>query len=105
MSVIYAMSDIHGCVKEFEAKLRLTDLGGNNRLILLGDYIDYGHQSGRVLQTINNLQHPSGQERVRTRVWRFLRDGRNGRIYVSGLSIGGETKMGHRCRGHVPMHR
>lgn len=64
MSVIYAMSDIHGCVKEFEAKLRLTDLGGNNRLILLGDYIDYGHQSGRVMEIVYGLQQECGRDKV-----------------------------------------
>ena len=40
--MIYAMSDIHGCCKVFQEMLGLIDLDGDNRLILLGDYIDYG---------------------------------------------------------------
>jgi serine/threonine protein phosphatase 1 len=40
--MIYAMSDIHGCLDELEAKMKFVNLNGDNQLILLGDYIDYG---------------------------------------------------------------
>ena len=45
---IYAMSDIHGCLEEFNHALSLVDLSGDNRLILLGDYI-HGPDSYGVL--------------------------------------------------------
>ena len=38
--MIYAMSDIHGCIEELEKKMELVDLSGENRIIFLGDYID-----------------------------------------------------------------
>ena len=36
---IYAMSDIHGYLQEFENALSKVDFEGDNILILLGDYI------------------------------------------------------------------
>lgn len=40
--MIYAMSDIHGCIEELKEKMMEVDLRGENRLIFLGDYLDYG---------------------------------------------------------------
>ena len=62
--MIYAMSDIHGCIEELEKKMALVDLGGDNRIIFLGDYIDYGRNSGPVLRYINDLQQRYGGEKV-----------------------------------------
>ena len=47
---IFAMSDIHGCLQEFEAALELVDLSGDNKSILLGDYIHSGADSYGVLK-------------------------------------------------------
>jgi len=33
--IIYAMSDIHGCLDAFEYALSLVDLSGDNKLVLL----------------------------------------------------------------------
>ena len=62
--MIYAMSDIHGCIDELEKKMELVDLGENNRIIFLGDYIDYGDSSCQVLQYIWQLQKRYGDKRV-----------------------------------------
>lgn len=62
--MIYAMSDIHGCIDELEKKMELVDLSGNNRIIFLGDYIDYGRNSGQVLRYIYDLQQRYGKENV-----------------------------------------
>ena len=63
MSYIYAMSDIHGCLDAFEYALSLVDFFGDNKLILLGDYIhepdDYG-----VLDKIIQLQDKYGSDKV-----------------------------------------
>ena len=40
--MIYAMSDIHGCIEELQKQMEQVDLSGKNRIIFLGDYIDYG---------------------------------------------------------------
>lgn len=50
MSKIYAMSDIHGCLMEFEEALSLVDLTGDNKLVLLGDYIHGGPDPFGVLK-------------------------------------------------------
>ena len=56
MALIYAMSDIHGYYDLMEENLKLVDLENKeNKLILLGDYIDYGPDSSRVLYKIKDL--------------------------------------------------
>ena len=60
---IYAMSDIHGCLEEFNSALSLVDLSGDNRLILLGDYI-HGPDSYGELDRIMGLQRKYGSEKV-----------------------------------------
>lgn len=60
---IYAMSDIHGYLKEFEYALSKIDLSGENKLILLGDYI-HGPDSYGVLDRIMGLQEKYGTEKV-----------------------------------------
>lgn len=61
---IYAMSDIHGCLQEFEAALELVDLSGDNKLILLGDYIHSGADSYGVLKKIISLQRKYGNDKI-----------------------------------------
>ena len=48
--VIYAMSDIHGCMEELKKQMEYVDLSGENRIVFLGDYIDYGDCSCQVLR-------------------------------------------------------
>lgn len=60
---LYAVSDIHGCLDEFNRALSLVDLSGDNRLILLGDYI-HGPDSYGVLDRIMGLQRKYGSEKV-----------------------------------------
>ena len=62
--MIYAMSDIHGCLEQLKEKMTLVDLQGNNKLLFLGDYIDYGPQSGQVLRYIYELQKQYGNDKV-----------------------------------------
>lgn len=61
---IYAMSDIHGCLQEFETALEMIDLSGDNKLILLGDYIHSGADSYGVLRKIMSLQQKYGANKV-----------------------------------------
>lgn len=61
---IFSMSDIHGCLQEFEAALEMIDLSGENKLILLGDYIHSGADSYGVLRKIMSLQQKYGSEKV-----------------------------------------
>ncbi len=69
MKKIYCMSDIHGCCREFQRRLeQLGDLqtikNGEDALILLGDYIDGGPESGKVLRLIFDLQAAYGREKI-----------------------------------------
>ena len=61
---IYAMSDIHGCIDEFNNALKLIDLEATNTmLILLGDYI-HGGDSIAVLDKVIELQKQYGDQKV-----------------------------------------
>lgn len=62
--MIYAMSDIHGCINELKTNMQFVELSGDNKLIFLGDYIDYGRESYKVLRFIKNLQEEYGKEKV-----------------------------------------
>ena len=62
--MIYAMSDIHGCIDALEDRLKQVDVSGDNNIVFLGDYIDYGPQSCRVLERIFSLQQEYGDEKV-----------------------------------------
>ena len=47
---LIAVGDIHGCYKEFEDLLDKLDLRKDDRLVLLGDLINRGPDSGRVVE-------------------------------------------------------
>lgn len=56
MPLIYAVSDIHACLKAFEEALELINLGDKeNQLVLCGDYMDYGTQSCEVMYRVKVL--------------------------------------------------
>ena len=55
--MIYAMSDIHGCLAPLNTALETVDLrDGRSKLILLGAYCDRGPDSLQVFETIMRLQ-------------------------------------------------
>lgn len=65
---IYCMSDIHGCIAEFEYALSLIDEQLNRpdtRLLLLGDYV-HGPDSYAVLDKIISLQSKWGCDKIMT---------------------------------------
>lgn len=61
---IYAMSDIHGCLDALKNKLELIDLSGDNKIVFLGDYIDYGSESCQVLRYLYDFQREHGLNKV-----------------------------------------
>jgi predicted MPP superfamily phosphohydrolase len=52
----FAISDIHGCAKTFEALLNRIAFSKEDVLYLLGDYVDRGPDSKGVIDSILNLQ-------------------------------------------------
>lgn len=56
MSRTFAISDIHGCLKQFKALVSKLGLKKEDTLILLGDYIDRGEDSKGVLDYIAELK-------------------------------------------------
>ena len=65
--MILAISDIHSCYDLFMEKLKLIEAeleDANNKLILLGDYIDRGPDSFRCLEKAYSLQQKYGKEQV-----------------------------------------
>ena len=62
--MLYALSDIHGHLDILKTVLEKIELSGENKLILLGDYIDRGPQSGETLRYIYELQQENGADKV-----------------------------------------
>lgn len=65
--MIFAMSDIHGQYTLFEKRIeQLKPLlqGKDNKLILLGDYIDRGNKSYECLQLAYDLEKEFGSDKV-----------------------------------------
>lgn len=58
MPTIYSMSDIHGYYESMIESLNIVDLDSDkeNKLILIGDYVDGGKDSCRVLYHIKKLE-------------------------------------------------
>ena len=55
--MLYAMSDIHGCLDAFNTALKTIDLSDErSKLVLLGDYCDRGPDSLGVFRKIMELQ-------------------------------------------------
>ena len=61
---IFAMTDIHGCLEAFKEALSQISLRGDNKLVLLGDYIHGGGQDHEVLDLIMDLQEKHGEDKV-----------------------------------------
>ncbi|MGQ4558760.1 metallophosphoesterase [Levilactobacillus hammesii] len=61
MSIIYAMSDIHGCYVAMKQALDHIQLKTADQLLFVGDYVDGGNESLQVLNEIMALEqaHPN----------------------------------------------
>ena len=53
---VFAIGDIHGCVRELQLLLAHLPLEQDSVLIFLGDYIDRGNHSRQVIETILSLK-------------------------------------------------
>lgn len=60
---VFAIGDVHGCADELEELLGMLPLDDNSTVIMLGDYIDRGPFSRRVLEI---LMEAKSQHRVVT---------------------------------------
>jgi len=55
---LFAIGDIHGCIDPFRTLLeKKIHISNNDKIILLGDYIDRGTQSKQVIDYIIDLQN------------------------------------------------
>ena len=61
--MIYAISDIHGCYSDLAKLIAGLDID-DNRIVFLGDYIDYGPDSLKVLLTIFEIQKQHGRDKI-----------------------------------------
>jgi serine/threonine protein phosphatase 1 len=50
-----AVGDVHGCIHALDAVLDAIQPGGDDQLVLMGDYIDRGHESRAVIDRILEL--------------------------------------------------
>jgi diadenosine tetraphosphatase ApaH/serine/threonine PP2A family protein phosphatase len=55
MSRFIAIGDIHGCADEFDALLQKVAPAFGDRVVLLGDLVNRGPDSGRVIETARKL--------------------------------------------------
>ena len=63
MSIVYSMSDIHGCIEPLARNMKVVDLSKDeNKLIFCGDYIDYGTDSARALYIVYELVNKYPQQ-------------------------------------------
>ncbi len=62
--MIYAIADVHAYLDALKEAMEHVDLSGDNRLVLLGDYIDHGPKRGETLRWIFDLQKRYGPEKV-----------------------------------------
>ena len=53
---LYALGDIHGCLKELKEVMKYIKLNKDDKIIFLGDYIDRGPDSKACLEYIKDLQ-------------------------------------------------
>lgn len=53
----YAISDIHGCAKEFNKLLKLINFNDNDTLYILGDVIDRGEKGISLLLELSNMKN------------------------------------------------
>lgn len=61
MTRVLAISDIHGCYDEFCEMLNKVKFNPeNDKLILLGDYVDRGYKSKQVVELVKNLVDEHG---------------------------------------------
>jgi len=91
---VFAMSDIHGCLEQFETALARIDLSDDNKLILLGDYV-HGPDSIGVLERIMQLQEEYGCDKVIA-----LKGNHEGMVLDGRWSLW-ETKRGRRLEKTV----
>jgi hypothetical protein len=61
---IYAIGNIRGFYDLFEDALALVDLSGDNKLVLLGDYIRVGPDSYKILDRVIALEAEYGTDKV-----------------------------------------
>jgi len=52
---IWVISDIHGCYRPLEELLKKLPIKKEHQVVFLGDYIDRGPDSKRVIENIRKL--------------------------------------------------
>lgn len=50
-----AIGDVHGCAREFEAIIAMVAPGSEDRVVIVGDMIDKGAESGRVIDIAREI--------------------------------------------------
>ena len=56
MNRIFVIGDIHGCYERLKTLLKKLHIKNNDMLIFLGDYIDRGTDSKKVVEEVINLK-------------------------------------------------
>lgn len=61
----YVIGDVHGCFQELNQMINIMGIKlGEDRLVLLGDYIDRGNEEHEVLELLQNLLIKYGPDKI-----------------------------------------
>lgn len=91
---ILAIGDIHGCATALEALLQSIDLQSDDTLVTLGDYVDRGPDSRRVLDRLIALSQTHHLVALRGNHELMMLDARfDARAASDWLSFGGNTTL------------
>jgi serine/threonine protein phosphatase 1 len=61
---LFAIGDVHGCARELEALLRSLDVAPGDTVVFVGDYIDRGPDSRRVVELVLELRGRDGARTI-----------------------------------------
>ncbi len=79
--MIYAIGDIHGCLKPLKSLINKLPLKSQDELVFVGDYIDRGPESKEVVDFLLSDRKPN---------WRFLK-GNHEQMFLDWLKTSDST--------------
>lgn len=91
------ISDIHGCIEQFQSLLKLAEYDpSSDKLIMIGDYVDRGPQSREVVEQVRTLVEQHGAIALRgnhdQRLVDFIRSGDPG-VIDKFMTYGGQSTV------------
>ena len=91
---LFAIGDIHGCLTALNTLLEALELGADDRLVFLGDYVDRGPDSRGVIERLIELEQDGRHVFLRGNHESWMMSGRrNFSMFQSWWEVGGLETM------------